>query len=142
MNTYLYDATTLAFYPLAMEESYRDAGMWPEKGIKVDEAVFSEFRDPPPGKVRAADKKGRPCWADAPTPSQAQLIAIADGTRDGLIAEANAVMNSRQWPGKAALGRLKADEIKSYSLWLDYLDALAAVDTATAPDIIWPEKPE
>ncbi|EOC1089963.1 tail fiber assembly protein [Cronobacter sakazakii] len=142
MSTYFYDAVTLAFYPLAMEESYRAAGMWPDKGVEVDEDVFSEFRDPPPGKVRSADKKGRPCWADAPTPSQAQLIAIADGTRDGLIAEANAVMNSRQWPGKAALGRLKADEIKQYGVWLDYLDALAAVDTANAPDIEWPEKPE
>lgn len=142
MNTYFYDAETLAFYPLAMEESYRAAGMWPEKGVEVDETVFSEFREPPYGKVRAADKKGRPCWADAPAPSQAQLIAIADGTRDGLIADANAVMNSRQWPGKAALGRLKEDEIKQYGLWLDYLDALADVDTAAAPDIVWPEKPE
>ncbi|EET0591742.1 tail assembly chaperone [Escherichia coli] len=142
MNTYLYDAKTSLFYPLALEVSYRAAGLWPEKGVEVDESVFSEFRDPPPGKIRAADKKGRPCWAEAPAPSQAQLIAIANGTKDGLIAEANAIMNNRQWPGKAALGRLKENEIKSYSLWLDYLDALTDVDTATAPDIVWPVKPE
>ncbi|EHU01384.1 hypothetical protein CKS_4137 [Pantoea stewartii subsp. stewartii DC283] len=50
-------------------------------------------------------------------------------------------MNSRQWPGKAALGRLKGDELAAYNTWLDYLDALYAVDTSKAPDITWPVKP-
>lgn len=42
-------------------------------------------------------------------------------------------MNSRQWPGKAAIGRLKGDDLTQYNLWLDYLDALEAVDTSSAP---------
>ncbi|EDM2693909.1 tail fiber assembly protein, partial [Salmonella enterica subsp. enterica serovar Typhimurium] len=42
------------------------------------------------------------------------------------------------WPGKSVLGRLKDDELTQYNLWLDYLDALEAVDVSSAPDIVWP----
>lgn len=51
-------------------------------------------------------------------------------------------MNAKQWPGKAAIGRLKGDELAQYNLWLDYLDALEAVETSRAPDINWPVPPE
>ncbi|CGN25542.1 Putative tail fiber assembly [Salmonella enterica subsp. enterica serovar Typhi] len=46
-----------------------------------------------------------------------------------------------QWPGKAAIGRLKGEELAQYNLWLDYLDALELVDTSGAPDIEWPTPP-
>ncbi|MGT3892490.1 tail fiber assembly protein, partial [Escherichia coli] len=49
--------------------------------------------------------------------------------------------NSKQWPGKAAIGRLKGDELEQYNSWLDYLDALELVDTSGAPDIEWPTPP-
>ncbi|WP_044241731.1 tail fiber assembly protein, partial [Pantoea stewartii] len=58
------------------------------------------------------------------------------------IGEANNFMNDKQWSGKAAIGRLKGDELERYGLWLDYLDALDAVDTSSAPDIDWPIQPE
>ena len=51
-------------------------------------------------------------------------------------------MNSKQWPGKSVLGRLKDDELTQYNLWLDYLDALEAVDVSSAPDINWPVPPD
>ncbi|WP_201285339.1 tail fiber assembly protein, partial [Escherichia coli] len=68
-------------------------------------------------------------------------IEQAESERQLLINHANEYMNSRQWPGKAAIGRLKGDELAQYNLWLDYLDALEAVDTSTAPDITWPATP-
>ncbi|WP_250205575.1 tail fiber assembly protein, partial [Escherichia coli] len=43
--------------------------------------------------------------------------------------------------GKAAIGRLKGEELAQYNLWLDYLDALELVDTSSAPDIEWPTPP-
>ncbi|WP_139059164.1 tail fiber assembly protein, partial [Escherichia coli] len=49
--------------------------------------------------------------------------------------------HSKQWPGKAAIGRLKGEELAQYNLWLDYLDALELVDTSSAPDIEWPTPP-
>lgn len=65
-------------------------------------------------------------------------VEAAESRKDLLITEANAYMNNKQWPGKAAIGRLKGDELVQYGNWLDYLDALEAVDTSTAPDIAWP----
>lgn len=74
--------------------------------------------------------------------SASEMTAIADLEKQSKIEKANEFMNSRQWPGKAALGRLKGDELSQYNGWLDYLDALEAVDTSSAPDISWPEPPK
>ena len=49
--------------------------------------------------------------------------------------------NTHQWPGKAAIGRLKGEELAQYNSWLDYLDALELVDISGAPDIEWPTPP-
>ncbi|EHP6495169.1 TPA: tail fiber assembly protein, partial [Escherichia coli] len=72
-------------------------------------------------------------------PEEAILLATAQ--KQNLIDNANEYMNSKQWPGKAAIGRLKGDELAQYNLWLDYLDALELVDTSGAPDIEWPTPP-
>lgn len=68
-------------------------------------------------------------------------ISHAEQRRTLLISNANAYMSERQWPGKAAIGRLKGNELAQYNLWLDYLDALVAVDTTGVPDIEWPTAP-
>ncbi|EJA9813559.1 tail fiber assembly protein, partial [Escherichia coli] len=70
-----------------------------------------------------------------------ELIEITESERQLLINQANEYMNSKQWPGKAAIGRLKDDELAQYNLWLDYLDALELVDSSSAPDIEWPTPP-
>ncbi|ECE9830050.1 TPA: tail fiber assembly protein [Salmonella enterica subsp. enterica serovar Montevideo] len=68
-------------------------------------------------------------------------VASAEADKQSRIDKANDYINSKQWPGKAAIGRLKVDELAHYNLWLDYLDALEAVDTSSAPDIKWPTPP-
>nr|CAA25947.1 unnamed protein product [Escherichia coli] len=65
-------------------------------------------------------------------------VRDANFQKQMLISDATDFINSRQWQGKAALGRLKEDELKQYNLWLDYLEALELVDTSSAPDIEWP----
>lgn len=67
-------------------------------------------------------------------------ISEAENKKRLLINEATEYINSKQWPGKAAIGRLKGDELAQYNLWLDFLDALEVVDISSAPDINWPEK--
>lgn len=69
-------------------------------------------------------------------------IAAAVVEKLSRIGQANDYMNSKQWPGKAAIGRLKGEELEQYGLWLDYLDALEAVNTTSAQDINWPVPPE
>lgn len=68
-------------------------------------------------------------------------ISAAENKKRHLINEATEYVNSKQWPGKATIGRLKGDELTQYNLWLDYLDELEAVDTSSAPDINWPVPP-
>lgn len=69
-------------------------------------------------------------------------ISAAENKKRLLIIEAREYIDSKQWVGKAAIGRLKGDELAQYNLWLDYLDALEAVDASMAPDINWPVPPE
>ncbi|HFV0559213.1 TPA: tail fiber assembly protein [Escherichia coli] len=68
-------------------------------------------------------------------------VAAAEAEKQARIYQANEFMNSKQWPGKAAMGRLNDSEKAKYNAWLDYLDALEAVDTSTAPHITWPASP-
>ncbi|EOZ4422661.1 tail fiber assembly protein [Escherichia coli] len=69
-------------------------------------------------------------------------VAAAEAEKQDRIDQANEFMNSKQWPGKAAMGRLNDPEKAKYNAWLDYLDALEGVDTSTAPQINWPSSPE
>lgn len=75
-----------------------------------------------------------------PPPTKQQLIEQAEAQKQYLIAEVNAETQMLQT--KLALKRIKADELELLNAWLDYLDLLEAVDTSTAPDIDWPQKPQ
>ncbi|EFR17832.1 tail fiber assembly protein, partial [Escherichia coli] len=96
---------------------------------------------PPKGKIRIAGENSFPAWTEIPPPTHEEQIAAAELEKQQLINQANDYMNSKQWPGKAAIGRLKGEELAQYNLWLDYLDALELVDTSGAPDIEWPTPP-
>lgn len=139
---YVYSAGNNAFYPLSMKDDYERHGSWPADGIEVDEAIFNEFTSlPPVGKMHGSTPDGMPAWIDVPPPTRDEVVARAEVEKQSRIDSANDHMNSKQWPGKAALGRLKGDELAQYNAWLDYLDALDAVDATSAPDIIWPTSP-
>jgi len=81
-------------------------------------------------------------WVTDTDAQHAGNVASAAELKVAYIADANDYMNGRQWPGKAAIGRLKGDELTQYGMWLDYLDLLEAVDISSAPAISWPVKPE
>ena len=139
MMKYLY-VNNLA-YPYELQSLYVEKGEWPEeKGVDIDEVIFREYfyDTPPEGKYRCVGEDGLPAWADIPPPTREEQIASAETKKQQLINQANDYMNSRQWVGKAAIGRLKGEELAQYNLWLDYLDALELVDTSSAPDIEWP----
>ncbi|EFN8126315.1 TPA: tail fiber assembly protein [Escherichia coli] len=93
------------------------------------------------GMKIVSNQEGYPVLTEQPPLSKENLIALVELKKRKLINEANEHMNSRQWPGKAAIGRLKGEELAQYNLWLDYLDALEMVDTSSAPDIEWPTPP-
>ncbi|EHT4047260.1 tail fiber assembly protein [Escherichia coli] len=142
MNAKYFSAAENAFYASELRDDYAAAGTWPADAIAVSDVVYATFiAEPPEGKFRGVDDSGLPCWLDIPPPSAEEVIMAAEGERQRLIDDANNFINSRQWPGKAAIGRLKGDDLISFNLWLDYLDALEALDISTAPAITWPEAP-
>lgn len=69
------------------------------------------------------------------------FIQQAVSEKQYLIDQANEYIDSKQWPSKLALGRLSDADKALFNQWLDYLDALEAVDTSEAPDIAWPTSP-
>lgn len=139
---FVYSASNNMFYPYKYQPQYINSGDWPDDAIDVDDSVFFEYTGKPPeGKQRGANAEGFPEWVDIPAPTDEEIIAGASYKKQSLIEKANGYMNDKQWPGKAALGRLTEAEKDQYNLWLDYLDALDAVDTSSVPDIDWPVAP-
>lgn len=138
---HFYSAKNNAFYDEGLKESYLAAESWPDDAVEVSNEVFMEFISmPPAGKIRVP-VDGLPAWTDIPPPTHDEQISSAKVEKQRRIDAANMYMNGKQWPGKAALSRLKGDELASYNEWLDYLDALEALDVSTAPKIIWPDQP-
>ncbi|EAP0954351.1 tail fiber assembly protein [Salmonella enterica] len=139
---FLWSPANLAFFPDTLMQEYIDAGWDLSDAVAVSDDVREEFGGVwPQGKILSS-VNGMPAWADIPPPTKEELIQIAEADRQRRTDAANDFMNSKQWPGKAAIGRLKGDELVQYNLWLDYLDALEAVDTSSAPDVNWPVPPD
>jgi len=139
---YKFSSITKLFYQSSLRDAYINAGTWPDESVDVNDETFSEFtQQPPEGKVLGADDKGFPVWLDIPPLTQDEIIRQAEADRELRIDQANDYMNNKQWPGKAAIGRLKGEELERYNIWLDYLDALSSLDISHG-DISWPEKPE
>lgn len=140
MNKYLY--VNNQFLPSVAKDGYLKAALWNEaSGVFVGEDIYQQYPLALDGRVRVTGPDKMPAWADAPALTPDELIAVAERQRTMLTATANVHMSSQQWPGKAAIGRLKDKELAQYNLWLDYLDALYAVDASAAPDIEWPTAP-
>lgn len=142
IDGYIWDVKNIRLLAYFLKPEYEANGMWPEEGIDVALSVSDEYTgQPPDGKVLGAGVDGMPAWVDAPPPSQDELVKQATAEKAARINQANAYINDRQWPGKAVLGRLDANEMKMYNVWLDYLEKLEAVDPSTASNIIFPDKP-
>ncbi|MCJ8695517.1 tail fiber assembly protein [Escherichia coli] len=142
-SSFIWDETNVLLLAYVLKDRYEAAGMWPENGIDVSDEVSAEFTgQPPDGKTLGVGSDGMPAWVDLPPPSHEELVAQAEAEKQGRIGQANDYMNSKQWPGKAAMGRLSNTEKTQYNAWLDYLDELEAIDTSTAPNIMWPTSPD
>ncbi|MCX9045018.1 tail fiber assembly protein, partial [Citrobacter portucalensis] len=111
-----YSAKNNAFFEISKRSLYDDAGWDLSDAIEVDDDVFNEFTGTPPeGKERVAGDNGFPAWGDIPPLTHEQLVAAAETEKQSRIDQANDYMNGKQWPGKAAIGRLKGDELAQYN---------------------------
>lgn len=67
-------------------------------------------------------------------------VAAAEQQKAALLLEAQATISL--WQTELQLGIISDEDKASLIAWMNYIKAVQAVDTSTAPDINWPEKPE
>jgi len=142
MSGFYYSVTTNGAYPESDIELYKASGNWPDDAVLMSAEVFSEFfrEFPPAGKIRVAGPDGLPAWADIPKPSKEELVDQAERQKQRRIDDAMQSISVIQL--KLQAGRkLTADETDKLNKTLDYIDAVEATDTSTAPDINWPAIP-
>lgn len=79
-------------------------------------------------------------WVTDKSAKKDSDIAVVEAQKQYLIAEVQT--ETQILHTKLSLKRIKPAELELLSAWLDYLDLLEAVDTSSAPDIDWPQKPQ
>ncbi|MHB0661292.1 tail fiber assembly protein [Escherichia coli] len=138
--TYVWSASNNAFFEKDQLERFISAGWELNDIVDVGDELFNEFVEPPAGKVRVV-KNGFPAWDDIPEPPREELISYAEQQKQLRIDEALQSISVIQL--KLQAGRKLTDkETLRLNQTLDYIDEVVATDTANAPDIEWPVKPE
>lgn len=138
MNKYLWSPSKNTFIPVALVDDYIAAGWDLPEFVEVDDSVFVEFSGvPPEGKVRGGESM--PEWVDVPPLTQDELIVQAVQQKSQLSAAVNSEISWRQDAVDADIAT--EDETTELTAWKKYRVLLMRVDTSTAPDITWPEKP-
>lgn len=131
---------TVSRYALVKNNAVENIVSWDGKGDLFSEYHVVELTNDMPASV-GWNYDGK-VFTPPPEPEK---------TREELIAEADAEKQSRLdyasskivvWQTKLLMGRkLTTDETASLNAWMDYIDALEAIDVSTAPMIEWPAIP-
>lgn len=136
---YVYRASTGGFYCDELEAVYRKAGTWPGFFVRVSDEDYRNLMEGlSQGKMIVPNKQCYPVLQERPAPSRDELIAEAEEKRRELIESALqsiSVIQLKQMNGRS----LTEKEVARLNDVLDYIDAVEATDTQTAPDIHWPE---
>lgn len=143
MSGFYYSVTTNGAYQESDIELYKASSTWPDDAVLMSAEVFSEFfRElPPAGKIRVAGPGGLPAWTDIPQPSKEELINQAEQQKQRRIDDAMQSISVIQLKLRAGR-KLTPGETINLNLTLDYIQAVEATDTSTAPYINWPDPPE
>lgn len=90
--------------------------------------------------VTRFDKWDGGMWVTDNTAAHVADIAAAEAQRQQLLVVAQ--QSITVWQTKLLMGRkLTENESNKLNIWMDYIDALEAVDVSTAPSIEWPAIP-
>ncbi|HEA3475408.1 TPA: tail fiber assembly protein [Escherichia coli] len=85
--------------------------------------------------------KGKLSSPTQPPKTHDELLREAEAQRQSLIDAAMASISLIQLNLQAGRKLTQAETTRLNAV-LDYIDAVTATDTSTAPDVIWPELPE
>ncbi|EBU5873097.1 tail fiber assembly protein [Salmonella enterica] len=135
--SYIYDASTNAFYALALMSEYKKSGIWPDNGVRVTSEQHRRLMaGQSEGNVISADAEGNPVL----TPALIDYVAIAADERDKLMASATARIN--QLVEAQDDDDITADELSELTALREYRTKLRRLDLRYAPDVEWPPLPE
>jgi hypothetical protein len=79
-------------------------------------------------------------WVTDESAQKTALIAEAEQSKTQRLKEAKESIS--MWQTELQLGIISDDDKASLVKWLEYIKGVQAVDTASAPDISWPEQPQ
>lgn len=112
---------------------------WPADAIEAtDEEASTFWKNNPPSGMALGSESGRPAWIKLPEPTKEELITTAENNRNLLISTSLQSISFIQLKLQAGRQLSESEENKLNTV-IDYIDALSAVETNTAPDIDWPE---
>lgn len=78
-------------------------------------------------------------WETDAQAQQAAAVSAAQAEKSAHISEANNV--TQAWQTQLMLGIITDGDKASLKKWMQYIQAVQAVDVSVAPDISWPVKP-
>lgn len=135
--SYIYDASTNAFYALALMSEYKKSGIWPDNGVRVTSEQHRRLMaGQSEGDVISADAEGNPVL----TPALIDYVAIAADERDKLMASATARIN--QLVEAQDDDDITAAELSELIALREYRTKLRRLDLRYAPNVEWPPLPE
>ncbi|EPW8464659.1 tail fiber assembly protein [Serratia marcescens] len=138
--SYGFSASTGAFYVCEDRASYEENGNWPADVKPVSDEVWQAYcGQGPAGKVRGADRKGLPCWVDAPPPTKSTLVAAAERKKAELLDVAGKAIAPLQDADDLAIAT--EEEAAQLRLWKTYRVQLNRINPQDAPDTDWPLPP-
>ncbi|EIW7137346.1 tail fiber assembly protein [Escherichia coli] len=79
-------------------------------------------------------------WVTDSDEQHAANVAAAEQQKVNLLNAANSKISL--WQTELQLGIISDDDKATLIAWIGYIKAVQAVDTSTAPDVIWPAPPE
>lgn len=128
-------------YAGALYNEYVAAGTWPSDAVEISDEVARQFHpsNQAPDKVLGTTKDGMPVWVDRFI-SDEEKISVNTGKKETLLSEATSKITI--WQTKLLMGRkLTASEMASLNQWMDYIDAIQAIDAEVTEEIQWPKSP-
>jgi len=112
----------------------------PNDAVDITENEWTDLLDgQAKGKVIASGPDYLPCLTERPTPTADELIAMAEGRRGTLRAEADAAIQPLQ--DASDLDIATTEEASQLVAWKKYRVMLMRVNTEDPENIEWPEKP-
>ncbi|HHQ9377740.1 TPA: tail fiber assembly protein [Enterobacter roggenkampii] len=133
---------TVSRYALVKNNAVENIVAWDGDGDLFSEYLTVELAEETPCSV-GWNYDGKD-FTPPPEPEKthAELVVEADAEKQSRLDYAASKIVV--WQTKLLMGRkLTTDETASLNAWMDYIDAVTAIDTETAPDAIsWPIHPE